>query len=155
MKTLTTISSSVLFGTLAVGCGEDGILLAEILASSGDPRPPVYEPGEPHVDEPTNPPGNPIPQNPPPEVERAEVEEILLNRCGDCHTEDPDTASGSLSNIDDIDALITGGFIVPGDREQSLVYVLMENGAMPPAFIRDNRPTAEDIEIVGAAIDAL
>lgn len=235
MKTLTIISSSVLFGALAIGCGEDGILLAEILATSGNANPPPNEP--------TEPPGsNPVPQDPPPEVERAEVEEILLSHCGgchsqgvdsgglgniedidaliarglivpgnpdesaiyvrietgtmppafiddevsdeelarlrafiaqlltleetvlsdtlvrlcgDCHTDDPVNASGGLSNIGDIDRLITLGQIVPGDRRDSLIYQRMDNGDMPPAFVRDNRPTPEDIEAVGAAIDAL
>jgi mono/diheme cytochrome c family protein len=137
MKTLTTISSSVLFGVLTLGCGEDGILLAEILEGIRDQDPPVDAPGDP-VD-PRDPPSDPPPAT---DVGRAAVERILLNRCGGCHG--PSVNAGGLDNIQDIDALIERGLIVPGDPDGSLLFVRIETGSMPPEFV-DDEVTDEEL----------
>lgn len=145
MKTLTTISSSILFGAVVMGCGQDGILLAEILASSRNPGPPVDEPEEPSA--------SPTPPDPSPaDVERAEIEAFLFDRCGACHSLGVD--AGGLTDIEDIDALIERGLIIPGNPDDSAIVARIETGSMPPAFI-DERVTDEELARLRAFVSSL
>lgn len=76
------------------------------------------------------------PATPPPEedLERAQVENILLVNCGACHGTQLNerTRSGGMNYINDIEALATNGKIKPLDAEGSIVIQRMRNGTMPP-----------------------
>jgi mono/diheme cytochrome c family protein len=75
---------------------------------------------------------------------------ILQNNCGSCHTNG--VASGGVDYMLDLGALIDNGKIIPGDKDNSPLYVRMEQGSMPPAFIQDQRPSRGDIGQVGQFI---
>jgi serine/threonine-protein kinase len=81
-----------------------------------------------------------------------EVKAILETNCGQCHQ---GTASGGMDYILNLQALITNGKVVPGNKEDSQLFVRMQQQSMPPAFIRDQRPTFGQIDQVGLFIDEL
>jgi serine/threonine-protein kinase len=81
-----------------------------------------------------------------------EVKAILETNCGQCHQ---GTASGGMDYILNLKELITNGKVVPGNKEDSQLFVRMQQQSMPPAFIRDQRPTYGQIEQVGLFIDEL
>lgn len=151
------------------GCGEDAILLAEGLAANAPPDsdrgagdvaaepPPGYtqpEPSEatdePGADDPGT--GDGLPDDP---VE-ARVVVILGYYCGPCHDLTlSSSASAGLNFITDIDYQVSIGQIVPGDRLDSLLYIRMENGSMPPPASGLAPPTEDDVALVGSFIDSL
>ena len=63
-------------------------------------------------------------------------------------------APANMDYIDDFEALIENQAIIPGDREQSRIYVRMVAGTMPPLTVSEPVPP-EEIEIVGQYIDSL
>jgi hypothetical protein len=160
MKTLTLLGCSSCIILALSGCGSDPITLGELIEAANDgddgaPRndaPPVLLPP---VE--TTPPREPTPA-PTTEAEtydpvEAQVLEILRVNCSNCHV--ATSAFGNLGAVDDIDALIDEGMIVPGHKEDSPLFVRMDNQTMPPAFERVQRPTAGQIELVGLFIDEL
>jgi len=81
------------------------------------------------------------------------VKEILETNCGGCHT--GTVGSGGMNYILDFNELIEQGKIVPGNKEDSQIFVRMQQQSMPPAFMRDQRPTYGQIELVGQWIDEM
>jgi hypothetical protein len=175
MKTLTLFSRTTVLAVALVGCGTDAITLGELIeavddgdaASSSDDSltpsepAPSEEPSSPESpsEEPTP---EPAPSEPeaseptPPEAEPsgddAEAVRILRQYCGECHT--GVAAQGDLGNIDDIDAMIAIGRIIPGDKEDSPIYARMLGQTMPPAFYAE-QPSATEILFIGEFIDRL
>lgn len=94
------------------------------------------------------------PENDPFDTEMGrQVRSILEVNCGSCHANG--VASGGMDYIFSIDDLISNGKVVPGDKEDSQLFVRMQQQSMPPAFIRDQRPTFGQIETVGRWIDEM
>jgi mono/diheme cytochrome c family protein len=62
-----------------------------------------------------------------------EVVEILLRNCGSCHSADPGRAVLAINDVGDLAVLVAAGLIVPGDRDQSTVYLSVLDSVMPPA----------------------
>lgn len=158
MKTPTNIVRFALLGlglTLA-GCGEDPLLLAELIAAndngeetSGEETPP--EPQQPEVDEP--PPLSPPPMSAYPEdPDEARFIDLMEQHCSTCHG---GPGSIAFEDVTDVERLIDQGQIDPGRKEFSRLYERLIDGSMPPAFIRDNRPSPEDIDFIGDFIDSL
>jgi serine/threonine-protein kinase len=81
------------------------------------------------------------------------VKEILETNCGGCHANG--VKSGNMDYILDFNDLIANGKIVPGNKEDSQLFVRMQQQSMPPAFMRDQRPTYGQIELVGLWIDEM
>jgi hypothetical protein len=166
MKTLTRLGCITALSAALSACGTDPVILGEILDSAGDspasdPTAPSAEPvSVPSADDEPPPEMAPYPASdgsedsePPIDPVEAQVVEILRVNCGLCHI-GPDS-SGDLSDIDDISLMIDRGMIVPGNRDDSPLYVRMENQTMPPAFERQQRPTPGQIDLVGLFIDEL
>jgi serine/threonine-protein kinase len=82
-----------------------------------------------------------------------QVQDILRVNCGNCHI--GQGASGDMGFILDLDQLITSGKVVPGNKEDSQIFVRMQQQTMPPAFERVQRPTYGQIDLVGQFIDQL
>ena len=59
----------------------------------------------------------------------AEVESLLVSRCGACHGNG--NGQGGLSGIGDMDGLIEHGMVVPGKAAESVLYGKVETGQMP------------------------
>jgi hypothetical protein len=78
------------------------------------------------------------------ELEKIAVQNILESNCGACHgrasTRPPHTLTGRpvrdgdppIADINDIDALVETGLIIPGWPEASRLLYLMATEAMPP-----------------------
>jgi len=81
------------------------------------------------------------------------VREVLETNCGGCHT--GSIGSGGMNYILDFQQLLSSGKIVPGNKEDSQIFVRMQQQSMPPAFMRDQRPTFGQIELVGQWIDEM
>jgi serine/threonine-protein kinase len=81
-----------------------------------------------------------------------EVKQILEVNCGTCHN---GTKSGDMDYILNMSELIKNDKIVPGKKEDSQIFVRMQQGSMPPAFQRTQRPTFGQIDQVGQFIDEL
>jgi mono/diheme cytochrome c family protein len=83
------------------------------------------------------------------DLERAVAENVLRVNCGQCHGSDLDArvAQAEMNYIDDIDALIENGKVVPLRPGQSPIVQYMLDGTMPPPGVA-KRPTAADIQTV-------
>jgi len=81
-----------------------------------------------------------------------EVKQILEVNCGTCHA---GTKSGDMDYILNLEELVKNDKIVPGVKEDSQIFVRMQQGSMPPAFQRTQRPTFGQIDQVGQFIDEL
>lgn len=167
MKTLTLPGCITCLAVCLSGCGTDPVVLGELLAAARESpqagegsAPPL--PDEPVVPDPDDPdPDAPYPAQPDPDEPdidephplEAEVMDILQVNCAACHT-GPDAAI--FDYVDDLDRMIESdlALIVAGSRIESRIYVRMEAGTMPP-FIDGQRPTPEEIELVGQFIDEL
>ncbi|MEY4550247.1 MAG: hypothetical protein RL685_6442 [Pseudomonadota bacterium] len=78
------------------------------------------------------------------EQEKSAVREMLQSNCGVCHgrssTRPPHTLTGAglrggdapIADINDIDALVQAGLIVPGWPEESLLMLVVVTQTMPP-----------------------
>jgi hypothetical protein len=184
VRSAVTRCSAVALGATAwlaalAGCGEDPILLAELVGAGQQPS--SDEPGQPSAPVGSEPPlaEPPVPGEPPPAMgeeapsageppppsagEAAPSEapfnpfeapafEILIRYCGPCH--DTEQGMGDFNYISDLDLLIESGKIIPGSKEDSMIYARMLAGTMPPAAIV-NQPTPEEIGLVGSFIDSL
>lgn len=83
-----------------------------------------------------------------------EVKQILQTNCGTCHI--GQGAQGDFGYLLDIDQLIAGGKLIPGNKEDSQLYARMVAGTMPPAYQRViQTPTYGQIDQVGQFIDEL
>ncbi len=82
-----------------------------------------------------------------------EVQAILNVNCGQCHSNG--VALGDMGFILDANELIKSGKIVPGNKEDSQIFVRMQQQSMPPAYLRTQRPTFGQIDQVGRFIDEL
>jgi mono/diheme cytochrome c family protein len=81
-----------------------------------------------------------------------EVKQILEVNCGSCHQ---GTKSGDMDYILNLNELVKNDKVVPGKKEDSQLFVRMQQGSMPPAFQRTQRPTFGQIDQVGQFIDEL
>ncbi len=54
---------------------------------------------------------------------------VLQNRCASCHTS---SGGGALSNITDLNHLVTNRWIIPGDPNNSPILRRTADGSMPP-----------------------
>ena len=81
-----------------------------------------------------------------------EVKAILEQNCGRCHN---GTKSGDMDYILNLKELVKNDKVVPGIKEDSQLYVRMQQQSMPPAFERTQRPTFGQIDQVGQFIDEL
>jgi hypothetical protein len=81
------------------------------------------------------------------------VRQILETNCGGCHSNG--VASGGMDYILDFQDLLANKKIVPGNKEDSQLFVRMQQQSMPPAFERVQRPTFGQIDQVGQFIDEL
>jgi len=81
-----------------------------------------------------------------------EVKAILEQNCARCHA---GTKSGDMDYILDLRKLVTNDKVVPGIKEDSQLYVRMQQQSMPPAYERTQRPTFGQIDQVGQFIDEL
>jgi hypothetical protein len=153
MKTITRLTRSTLMLLGLVGCGEDPILLAELIGNADSPRP-EQQPTPAPVG--ANEPPSPEEAYPPVEPTEEVVVEILTHYCGACHITDvQEEAAAGLNYIDDIDLLIENDMIIPGSREDSRIYARMVAGDMPPRTAGLEAPGPAEIELVGAFIDNL
>jgi hypothetical protein len=108
---------------------------------------------EPSVDDP-NPDAAYDPENDPFSTQEGKVvQDILRVNCGSCHT--GAGASGDMGYILKLDELIKNGKVVPGNKEDSQIFVRMQQQTMPPAFQQKQRPTYSQIDLVGKFIDEL
>jgi hypothetical protein len=83
-----------------------------------------------------------------------EVKLILQTNCGTCHI--GQGAQGDFGYLLDMDQLIAGGKVIPGNKEDSQLYARMVAGTMPPAYQRViQTPTYGQIDLVGQFIDEL
>ncbi|HEU4576985.1 MAG TPA: hypothetical protein VFS67_01935, partial [Polyangiaceae bacterium] len=81
-----------------------------------------------------------------------EVKQILEVNCAQCHQ---GTKSGDMDYILNLSELIKNDKVVPGKKEDSQLFVRMQQQSMPPAFQRTQRPTFGQIDQVGQFIDEL
>jgi hypothetical protein len=81
-----------------------------------------------------------------------EVKQILEVNCGRCHE---GTKNGDMDYILQLPELVKNGKVVPGNKEDSQLFVRMQQQSMPPAFERVQRPTFGQIDQVGQFIDEL
>jgi len=81
-----------------------------------------------------------------------EVKAILEQNCAKCHQ---GTKSGDMDYILNLKQLVLNDKVVPGIKEDSQLYVRMQQQSMPPAFERTQRPTFGQIDQVGQFIDEL
>jgi serine/threonine-protein kinase len=81
------------------------------------------------------------------------VKEILETNCAGCHFNG--VKSGNMDYVLDFQKLLDNKKVVPGNKEDSQLFVRMQQQSMPPAFMRDQRPTFGQIELVGQWIDEM
>jgi hypothetical protein len=165
MKTLTFIGCTLGIVISASACGVDPVVLGELVEASergdnGSDASANPNAGGSYDPNPDLPVPNPGPNSGPAYGDEEIVEDLLLRYCGACHDGDPVASAAGIGVIGDVDALIEldGGrlnLIVPGNKEDSRIYVRMVNGDMPPVAIESPRPTDEEIEFIGQFIDAM
>jgi hypothetical protein len=81
-----------------------------------------------------------------------EVKQTLEQNCGRCHE---GTKSGDMDYILNLRELVKNNKVKPGVKEDSQLYVRMQQQSMPPAYERVQRPTFGQIDQVGQFIDEL
>jgi hypothetical protein len=152
-----------------ISCGgKAGDAGAEEIAEPGSDlparRPPrpvdtVPNPGRPPRGETSTGSRAPIPPDPgepsePTEPARVYALTVIETYCGDCHGSAA-IRSGNVqgfADIEDFDALVTRGWIVPLSSDQSLIVQVMLDGSMPPPGV-EPRPRPPDITSVINFID--
>lgn len=89
------------------------------------------------------------------ELARAAAENVLRANCGQCHGPQltPAAAQAGMNFIDDLDALVNDGKLVPLAADQSPVVRRMRDGTMPPLGTFGPRPSERDIELVANFVD--
>jgi hypothetical protein len=170
VRSAATLASFALLGAVLAGCGEDPILIAELIGAgqqpSSDPpaTPAQPESGPPSPEAAPEEPAEPEPGTPGPSTEEvvqrpvnaleAPAFDILIRYCGQCHDTAPEEGAADFNYLSDLDLMLDNGQIVAGNKEESRVYVRMLAGTMPPASIGEG-PSPEEIELVGEFIDSL
>jgi len=84
-----------------------------------------------------------------------EVKAILETNCQRCHSGPAGSGSGGMNYILNLQELVKNDKVVPGIKEDSQLWVRMQQQSMPPAFERTQRPTFGQIDQVGQFIDEL
>lgn len=99
------------------------------------------------------PPANAEPPEEAPQI-IAQAENILAVYCGSCHGSGltVEQAPGGINDIDDWDALIEEGLIVPCSPEGSRVVQVIRSGRMPPLETGLPPPSATELGFVELAI---
>ena len=123
---------------------------AQVPARPAPPRGarPMAPPG------PMNPPPSPAPLPEAADLARAAVENVLAANCYSCHGDLADPAtSGGITFINDVDALVAAGLIVPLNSAGSRIVQVMRDGSMPPRASGYPPVSEVDLEIVSAFID--
>jgi len=95
---------------------------------------------------------------PPRPLEEAEVSQLFLYYCGECHGAEPRPNYGhGMYGIDDLALMIEIGKIMPGDGAGSRLVVRMRmgEGRMPPLLAELPPVPERTIERIVAFIDAL
>jgi hypothetical protein len=86
----------------------------------------------------------------------ARIRPLLKTHCFHCHGENPDGKQKAKLDVRLRRFLIKGGrsgpAIVPGKRDESLLYQNLVKGEMPPEDV-SKRPTKQEIELIGRWID--
>jgi hypothetical protein len=120
-----------------------------VIDGSGGPSNPGVPVAQPGDDAPTAYDG----EDPFQSVLGQEVKAIIEANCAQCHA--GGSALGGMNYILNLQSLITNGKVIPGNKEDSQLFVRMQQQSMPPAYIRDQRPTYGQIDQVGLFIDEL
>jgi mono/diheme cytochrome c family protein len=81
------------------------------------------------------------------------VENILAANCGACHGPALPVSAGGIPFIDDLDALVDAGLIVPMSSSTSRMVAVMRDGSMPPPGSDYPGVTERDIDVVAEYID--
>jgi mono/diheme cytochrome c family protein len=97
----------------------------------------------------------PTRERPPEDLARAAAENVLLSDCGQCHGSalTQTQAQDGINFIDDIDALVQAGLIVPMSSAASRIIVVMRDGSMPPRSSGLPPVVDWDIDVVASYID--
>lgn len=64
------------------------------------------------------------------QLQWATVQPILQSNCASCHGSA--NGAGGVSNITEINQLVSSGLVIPGDPNNSRLYQVVESGVMPP-----------------------
>jgi mono/diheme cytochrome c family protein len=153
----------------ALGCGGKA-------ADDAEPAEPSYSvprdtpPSPPRVATPQGPQAAPVaPREQPPspprrqpeqleseiDLAKAATQNVLAANCGQCHGSSLTRAQAQdgINFIDDIDALVEAGLILPLNSAASRIIVVMRDGSMPPSASGLPPVTEADIATVAAFID--
>lgn len=152
---------------LLAACGaDDGMVVAELLAfargpgipeapvAAPSPSPAPSYPGTAPAVEPTPPLEEP--QAPAPEAEptpapigdlESEALRILDTYCADCHGPN----GFPVLPLDDVQALVDVGLLIPGSPADSPIFARIESGTMPPLAITP-RPTPAEVQTLSEFI---
>ena len=100
-------------------------------------------------------PPRPLPEPPWVDLARAAAQNVLAANCGQCHGSSltREQAQNGINFIDDIDALVQFGLVLPLNSTASRIIVVMRNGSMPPSVSGLPPVTEADIETVAVYID--
>lgn len=90
------------------------------------------------------------------DLAKAAVENVLAANCGQCHGPSLTRAQAQdgINFINDIDALVEAGLILPLNSAGSRVIVVMRDGSMPPSASGLPPVTEADIATVAVYIDS-
>jgi hypothetical protein len=75
-------------------------------------------------------------------IEGLNAPALLQSRCASCHNSAKN--DGNFKTIGDVDAMINEGRIVPGNADDSRLFVVMSTNFMPP----DNPMTEEELSLI-------
>lgn len=67
-------------------------------------------------------------------VALSQAQQVLVESCGSCHGAPVDAGppAGGLPRVDDVQALIDGGFLIPCRSQASPLIFAIQSGSMPP-----------------------
>jgi len=121
--------------------------------TAATPTQPQVAPVPPRVAPPEPP--RPAPEPPWNDLAKAAAENVLAANCGQCHGPflTPAQAQDGINFIDNIDALVYAGLILPLNSAASRVVVVMQTGSMPPPASGQPPVTEADIKTVVEYID--
>jgi mono/diheme cytochrome c family protein len=86
---------------------------------------------------------------------RDEFVEILDRNCGSCHNSGGSKAVIAINDILDVGVLVAAGLIVPGDRDQSQLYLSVLENEMPPQGADVPMVSNYDLARLGGYIDMM
>lgn len=86
---------------------------------------------------------------------RTVVQQVLLDSCGACHGPvSPADAGGQLPAVDDIDALIDGGYLIPCRSQASPLVSAIQSASMPPPGSGQPPMSAEQLATLINVVDS-